>query len=493
MRKAGFPHNKLKRFSLKGIRLMSVRRIGRAKSGSKLVPSVAVESSVLRRAVDWILNDRMFADLRKHGNVSWNAKPLIILAVFLAWMNCDQLTRAFEKASELSSRLYGELAVRTFQGLVRALVTYSSQLLPMVWARLQSLMESVSPEHYRIGKWLTLAVDGSRFTTPRTKSNEHAFAARNFGKGKDARSRCNWKNKRKRTKKLGVPVKPQIWLTLIWHMGLKLPWCWQTGPSTSSERHQFLGLLDSGNFPKNTLFCADAGFVGYALWAKIIEQGQAFLVRVGGNVRLLKNLGHICRGEGIVCLWPTASARRGDQPIVLRLIEVKGERESMFLVTNVLSESALSTATLKRIYPLRWGVELQFHAMKQTFGRGKLRSRNAQHALIELDWSLVALTMVQLLAIKEQLKLNIPPDKTSVARALRAIRDAIDNWNESSGTSPCLTRELRAAIKDAYNRTKPKAARYHPDYKDKPSATRPKVQPATRLQRKAYQALMTSA
>ena len=117
---------------------------------------------------------------------------------------------------------------------------------------------------------------------------EKAFAAKNYGKGKQAKSRQKWKNKKKRSKKLSAPVKPQMWITLIWHMGLRMPWTWKTGASTSSERQHPMDMLKRENFPENTLFCADAGFVGYEFWNAILNDGHHFLVRVGANVRLLK-------------------------------------------------------------------------------------------------------------------------------------------------------------------------------------------------------------
>ena len=48
-------------------------------------------------------------------------------------------------------------------------------------------------------------------------------------------------------------------------------------------------------FPENTLFCGDAGFVGYDLWQSIIDKGHSFVIRVGGNVRLLTKLGYYAR------------------------------------------------------------------------------------------------------------------------------------------------------------------------------------------------------
>jgi Transposase DDE domain len=435
----------------------------------------------------------MFANVKLHGNVNWLPRLLIVLAILTAWGSEPQMTESFVEASKLSMKFFSTIATVTYQGMMRALVSYSDQLLPIVWCRFQSLIETASPQHYRIGRWLPLAVDGSRFTTPRTTSNEKAFAAQNFGKGGRGKNRTKWKNKLKRSKKLCQPVKPQIWLTLVWHMGSKLPWCWKTGPSTSSERHHLIDMLRSLVFPENTLFCCDAGFTGYELWSAILASGNHFVIRIGSNVKLLKNLGHYRNGDGIVYLWPDQAARKQQPPIVLRLIEVKGERGSMFLVTSVLDRKALNDSMFKRLYPLRWGVELQFRALKQTFGLGKLRSRNSEHALAELNWSIVALTMIQLLALKEQNQLDIPPEQSSVGQALRAIRNAMRHWYEADDRANSFTARLGGATKDEYERMTKKAARYQANYKDKPTAGKPVVRNATPKQQRDYIELKTAA
>lgn len=451
------------------------------------------QTALLRRAVKWIVTKNSFANMRLHGNTKWAPQHLTMLAVLFAWSHSHQMKVGFAKAAKLSEKLFGVLAIETHQGMVRALATYGPQLIPCMWVRFHFLMEQVAPAHFRIGKWLPLAVDGSRFTTPRTASNERAFAAKNYGKGKHARSRAKWKNKKKRSKGLGTPVKPQIWFTLVWHMGLKLPWCWKTGPSNASERNHLVDLLHTQKFPKNTLFCGDAGFTGYEFWNDIIQQRHSFLIRVGANVRLLKGLGHARQGDGIVCLWPNASARKKQPPIVVRLIEIKNELGSMYLVTNVLDERKLSIAALKRLYPLRWGIELHFRAVKQTYGRGNLRSRKACNAIVELEWSLIALTMIQLLCIREQVKVDIPPSQASVAQAIAAIRHAIHTWNEAVPIPESMTFQLREATKDNYKRTTSKTARYKPNFKDKPSVSGPKTVKASEAQKKMFAELFRAA
>jgi hypothetical protein len=175
----------------------------------------------------------------------------LILAVLWVWSDKRTLVRAFDHARRLSLTLFGDVAVTTYQGLTGVLKTWSVKLLPITQQRLQQLMERVGDNHWRIELWVALAVDGSRVDTPRTKSNEKAFAAKNFGKGSKARSRVKWKNRKKRSKKLSAPVKPQMWITLIWHMGLKSPWTWKTDASTSSERHHLMDMLKTEKVGKH--------------------------------------------------------------------------------------------------------------------------------------------------------------------------------------------------------------------------------------------------
>lgn len=455
--------------------------------------SSKTQAALLRQALEWFSSGCDFTGITLHGNVGWVPVQLVALVVLWTWSDQKTLTGAFKEARQLATEMFGTVAVTTYQGLMGAMRAYTDQLLPLIWSHLQRLMQDVGGKHWRIGRWLPLAVDGSRATTPRTANNEKAFAAANYGHGKRAKSRTKWKNKKRRSKRLSEPVKPQIWLTLVWHMGLKLPWCWRTGPSTSSERHHLMELLKRVVFPKNTLFCGDAGFVGYEFWKAILDEGHSFLVRVGGNVRLLKNLGTARQHSGLVYLWPNEVARKKQPPIILRLLEFQGPRGKIYLVTNVLSESDLSAEQAGQLYTLRWGVELQFRSFKQTFQRGKLRSRTPENALAELNWSLIGLSLIQLFAVKEQIKAGSPPAQSSVALALSVIQGAMRNWSRTVGNSESLEVGMRTSTKDPYERSSSKRARYRPHKKDTPSATKPIVIAATPQQRREFDALATAA
>ncbi len=275
-------------------------------------------------------------------------------------------------------------------------------------------------------------------------------------------------------------------------MGLKLPWSWKSGRSSSSEQRHLIEMLETLAFPIKTLLCCDAGFAGYQLWSTIIQKGHHILVRVGANVHLLKGLGKIRTGDGIVCLWPDKVAARNEPPLVLRLIELQNERGRIF--DNRCSvRKCLATKHDKKALSTSLGIEIQLRSVKQTFGRGKLRSRKAAFAIAELDWSLMSLTMLQLLAIREQTRINIPPDRSSVAQALGAIRFAIDQRQYTTDDGSTLSTQLRKALKDDYHRNSSKKGRYYPDAKDKPSKSPPRIVNASRRQKQKYAALIAAS
>ncbi len=88
-----------------------------------------------------------------------------------------------------------------------------------------------------------------------------------------------------------------------------LPWVWRLGPSDSSERQHVQEMLEHENFPENTIFCGDAGFVGCEFWKAIMDRGCHFLIRGGSNVKLIQT-----DDEGYVLSWPK-DKQDDNQPI----------------------------------------------------------------------------------------------------------------------------------------------------------------------------------
>jgi hypothetical protein len=262
---------------------------------------------------------------------------------------------------------------------------------------------------------------------------------------------------------------------MLWHLGMRLPWSWKLGPSDSSGRRHLTQMVQEQNFPKNTLFCGDAGFVGYDFWQTIIDQKHNFLMRVGGNVRLLKGLCHFRQQNDLVYCWPNQAMRKRQPPLVLRLLKFRNRCKYIYLVTTVLNEKSLPGSVAEELYRQRWGIEVQFRSLKQTFERSKLRSRDPDRALVEMQWSLLALTIIQLWAITEQLKAGLLPEQLSVAQAIRIVRCCLEALSECPTPDNRLRAALRRAILDDYTRSSKKEARYKPKSNTKPSAGTPIV------------------
>src|SRR4051794_19015999 len=122
----------------------------------------AVNGETLRAAVVWSVDGQIFAHFKVHGNTAWQAIDLILLTVVWVWSNEATLTGAFAEAQRWSMDVLGRAAVDSYQGLIKALVTWTTSWLPLLWAHLHQLMEKHGGAYWRVGRWVPLAVDGSR-------------------------------------------------------------------------------------------------------------------------------------------------------------------------------------------------------------------------------------------------------------------------------------------------------------------------------------------
>jgi hypothetical protein len=469
------------------------RRDGR-RSRERL-PSRSVRSNGerLQELFHWFLSDgRIFSSLRRHGNTSWQPLALVWLALCWGWSESRNLTDAFAGAVR-QCRTLGFVSLSSYQGFMNALVVWTDSLLRVLWSVLHQRMELIGRQSWRITGWVPIAFDGSRSTAPRTESAEQALCAQNYGQGRTAKYRKKKTKGMRRTKNeknKPQPQEPQLWITLLWHMGLRLPWMWRLGPSDSSERDHVLEMLETGEFPKNTLFCGDAGFVGYPLWSRIMARGHQFLVRVGANVSLLRELSCEPLQNGLVLCWPEAIRRAGLPPLYLRLVRTKIGKTKIWMLTSVCDSRKLTQPDMVRFYRLRWGIEVEFRGLKQTLDRARLRCRNHRRLFVEMNWSLLAMTIAELFALKEQLTPDRgprtcaagDPQKRSLAKTVRSLRMALLALRERPAPGEDLRTKLRLAVTDDYQRRSTKRARYRPRNPDKKPLGDPKIRKLTPLE-----------
>jgi hypothetical protein len=395
------------------------------------------------------------------------------------------VTDAFTQAAEWCRLTVGESPLMTYQGMMSALVRWTESILPVLWSVLHLRMQAVAEKLWSIDGWVPIAFDGSRSSAPRSQSNELALCAPAYGTGKTAKYRKKkskgmrrLKNERNRAQ----PQEPQAWITLLWHMSLRLPWMWKLGPSNASERGHVMEMLLTGEFPKNTLFCGDAGFVGYPLWAQIAGRGMHFLVRAGANVSLLaEQTDCLIHRDGLrVLCWPKTAQDANLPPLELRLVKVRIGQQRMWMLTNVLQSCRLRPDQIVTLYRMRWGIEVGFRGLKQTLDRAQLCCRNSQRVMTELNWALLGMTIAELFALKEQLSLPSTParrdsKKRSLANTMRAIRFCLHHLHDVPETGDDLRSRLQRAVTDTYVRHSSKAARYRPPNPDKKSLGDPKI------------------
>jgi hypothetical protein len=399
-----------------------------------------------------IPTQRVFSHWPVRGGTLWTPQRLTWVAAMMAWDEGQTLDLRWEHAREVAGGLHAHWALGTsYAGFAAALVRESPRIIAGIKAKFRQAMLAMGSRHQTRRGWRAFAVDGSRVEAPLTRANEDGLGC--AGREKSG---------------------PQVFLTTLWHMGLGLPWDFRVGPGTDSERRHLEQML--GDLPQDSLIVADAGFVGYELCQRVLSAGQSFLLRVGGNITLLTELGWEYEAhDGLVYLWPLA--HRDLPPLVLRLIVLRRGKQAIYLLTNVLDPKRLSDEDAGVLYEMRWGIEVFYRSYKQTLSRRRLLSRTPATCLAECSWTMLGLWLLSLLTVTRIVARKLDPLSWSVALARNAVRRAMRA--SLRGGQGRLLRDLAAAVKDAYPRRGSKAARDYPRKKREKPPGPPKIKPAS--------------
>lgn len=378
----------------------------------------------------------------------------------MAYDPSASLKERFQSARQCLAEMFPSRrrAGKTYQGFVQAVRRIPSDLREHLQAHLCQQHQTAAGRFWTISGWIPFAADGSRVELPRTTAHQNAFG-------------CAGRHK----------TGPQLLLTVLYHLGSGLPWRWQIGAGTDSERGLLRTMLAS--LPRNTLLIADAGFGGYAFLKTILSHQVSFLIRVGANVTLLTGLGFKCQQRGkIVWLWP--QSKRDQEPLKLRLIQVKAKakhfprKQTVYLLTNVWDTERLSDEVAGVFYKRRWGIEVFYRSFKQTMAHRKLRSGSPALAREELHWSLTALLLLGLMSVDALVSRQNNPSRFSVAKALGTVRFAMHTprrWRYRGDIRILLAQ----AVKDTYSRSSSKKARDWAHKKKESPPGAPKIRPAT--------------
>lgn len=410
--------------------------------------------------------------------VRWTSRMLAMAAVMIAWSGMSTVLDRFTQARAALIAMYPtrRRPGASTEGFFKALDLHGENLLLSLCDYWRKCVQSVAGAGWRIDGWLLFGVDGSKVDCPRTLANEQGLGV----SGKD---------------KSG----PQQLLSCLFHVASGMLWSWRRdgvhGCGEPTQLRQMLPLL-----PQQAMLLADAGYTGYELLQSLIDRGNSFLIRVGSNVTLIKNLGYVrFEGKQTVYLWPMDKQGRNKRsmpkklgkvqpPLVLRLIELQdaaGNR--IFLLTNVTDARKLSNHAAAKMYRLRWGIEVMWRGLKQIMGHDKMLSKTPTRAGAELDWAMAGLWMLQLLAASRMTRANQSPIDHSPAQALRIVRGAMTG-RAQRGKS--LHRQLTLASKDTYQRNSSKQSRYRRQKRPQRPPGPPQARMATAIEKRLIQRIL---
>jgi hypothetical protein len=422
------------------------------------------------------LADANLESVSRHGNASLGGLGTATLALLtFGWGRLKTLSVRFDTAQEATKRVCGGIAIAgSYQALMVALRSCGHVLLNRIREHLVLQLQAQS-------NWLflgrpTFAVDGSQFAVPRTRKNLDHFAAAS------RKSKAAYKSDADHAKAKTT----QIAVSVCLHLTSGLPLLWNTGGSADSERNLLLEMLS--RLPHGSRMVMDAYYFGYQFWNRLITDEFTFVVPAGKNIELLDQLregGKVkCRGN-LVLYWPQTAIDAGGDPIVLSLVEVMVGRKRMFLLTNELS---LSAKQLSSLYSKRWGVEVFFRLVKQSYERSKMESRTPANVELELQWTLLGVWMALTLGGQ-----NIPANRRiSQIRVLRTICSLVEDVARRSVCKLNIAIKLsHCFVADKSSRKSSKNSDNYPRKKRKRQTGEPTVSPLSDQLRKQALACLT--
>ena len=150
---------------------------------------------------------------------------------------------------------------------------------------------------------------------------------------------------------------------------------------------------------------------------------------------------------------------------------------------------------------MRWGIEVEFRGLKQTLDKHTLKCRNSERLLVELDWSIRAMAVAELIALREQMiaaseretDADYDPKDRSLANTMRALRKCMRQLHRFPETDDDLLQALSRAVVQRYNNRTDKRARYRPKNPDKKPLGDPNVTKISAEQRRKLQNLLQNA
>ena len=261
----------------------------------------------------------------------WELYPLLLVLLTMTWCTGDSQPERFETAPAFyvalcpKRRRPGDTA----QGFHKTLARLPARVLRVLAAGVRQRLLLRFGGLLDTAGWKVFGCDGTALACPRTAELEQRLATAGGRPGPMASP-------------------PPLGLSALVHLASGLLWSWQLGTGAADERGHLKGLL--GSLPRGALVVADCGYQGYELACTLAAAGVAFLIRVSALTTFypVEPLGVPADDwlGGLVWYWPQDAQRRGERPLLVRLLRVcsPGRKHDVWLVSNVLEAERLSEA-----------------------------------------------------------------------------------------------------------------------------------------------------
>ena len=106
---------------------------------------------------------------------------------------------------------------------------------------------------------------------------------------------------------------------------------------------------------------------------------------------------------------------------------------------------------MKEFYSSRWGIEVYYRSLKQTWGYSQLLSRTPGTCLNEQRWRLLSQWALQHVVVKILVDAGVNPLRYASVQTRRIIRELLQEVLENTTSEP-LEKRLAKSVKDTYRR-----------------------------------------
>jgi hypothetical protein len=311
----------------------------------------------------------------------WDLHPLLMVALLMTWTTGDSEAERFAtaRACYVAGHQRQKRPGRSLPGFHKALARLPRAVLHALCAAVRLPLLELYRRCCADNGFVVLACDGSRLECPRSGQLERRLGC------------CGKKDSA-----------PMLQVTALVLLPLGVLWSWAVGPGTVGEHEQLRQLL--ATLPGAALLVADAGYLGYDLYADLLHARADFLVRLSSRAYLYTPGRQSRRDyrQGEVYYWPGEAQRAGRPPLRLRLIRVRGKKHDVWLLTSVLDPTRLSRRQAGELYRWRWQIEGVYRTYKRTLPKLKLWSRSEALVYREAEVSLLALQLVLLQGVRQR-------------------------------------------------------------------------------------------